>query len=108
MTRVDPLHRFLLILFYSREAIGHRDLADDEHLAVEMDFTDRLRDEWPVRCIDTARLQRAPKGPGQSPSRRRDQIVDRCRGRGKGVFIDPVVLGDLGVDSECDRTLVAR
>jgi hypothetical protein len=57
------------------QPVGDVDAFDDQDLAVQLDLADRVCLETTVSGRDAARLQRAPEGPSQSPSRRGHEIV---------------------------------
>ena len=52
---------------------------DDQHSILGLHFTRRIRRQLPRRGINLTRLQRASKGPGESASRCRDDVVQRGR-----------------------------
>ena len=87
MEAVHPLGR-LAVLLVCHEAVSHVDPADDEHLAVLADVTPHLGRQLAAACIDSARLQRAPEGSGQSATGSGDDIVQRggVRGRDLGIL----------------------
>lgn len=75
--------------------VTHVNATNDQYLAVKLDLPRRLRCETPFTGRDPARLQRAPKGAGESASGRGDDVVQR---RGVGfvnVGIHSVVPRDL-------------
>jgi hypothetical protein len=97
-----PLDRRPLRLVGDQQ-IGDMDAFDDQDLGVQLDLADRVCLETTVSCRDAARLQRAPEGPGQSPSGRGHQIV-----QGGGVRlllgqVGAVVLGHRAMNAEGDR-----
>ena len=104
---MSAVRRLLLVSLDSGEPIFDGDLADYQYATVEVYLTHCLRDKRSVGCVDTARLQRAPKGPGQSPGCGGDQVVDCCGRRRIGALIDAVVLGDFGMDTKRDRAIMA-
>lgn len=81
---------------------------NDQDLAILLNLTDGLRSEVSSACIDAARLQRAPEGPGQSAGGRGNDVVE-----GRGVRrivgrIHLIMLCDIGVDPERDWLLASR
>jgi hypothetical protein len=48
---------------------------DDQHAVFDFDFTHCFGHQAIVRSRNLTRLQRAPKGAGQSAGRRRDYVV---------------------------------
>jgi hypothetical protein len=91
----------------ARKLVVDVDTFDNEHLAVELDLADGFADQLAVTCVYPARLQRAPEGAGQSPTRRGDDVIERRRVGRIILGRDAVVCGDLGVDSKGDRVLSA-
>lgn len=77
------------------ELIGYVDAADDQHLLFDLDLTDRFRGQIAFACRDTARLQRASEGAGQSTGCGGDYIVERGGVSGEAVYIVLVPLSDL-------------
>jgi hypothetical protein len=79
------------------------DAFDDQDLAVLLDLPAGITDQPGVAGRDFARFQRAAEGAGQSPGRRRDQVI---QGGGVGfvdIRVDAVVLGDFRVNAENHR-----
>lgn len=62
--------------------VTHVNATDDQYLAVHLDLSRRLRYEAPLPGRNPARLQRAPKSPGESPGGRGHDVVQR---RGVGL-----------------------
>jgi hypothetical protein len=81
------------------QPVGDVDAFDHQDLALEFDFADGLADQAAVAGGDLAGLQRTADGAGQSPARRRDDVVERGR---HPVRVAPVVGRDLAVHAEAD------
>jgi hypothetical protein len=80
----------------------------DQHSVGKLDLPARFGREPAPACVHPTRLQRAPQGAGESAGRGRHHVIE---GRGVGwevVAGDPVVLGDLGVNPEGDRSVAGR
>jgi hypothetical protein len=77
-------------------------------VALQLDLTGRVGVETTVSGWDAARLQRAAQRPGQSTSRRRDDIIQRGGMRLILALLPPVVRGDLIVDTEYHRRVFGR
>jgi hypothetical protein len=90
------------------ELVVNVDAPDHQHLAVELDLAGGFADEFPTACIYPARLQRAPEGPRQSPTRGSNHVVEGRRVGGKVFGRHTVVSGYLRVHSESDGFLSAR
>ena len=58
-----------------RQAQDHVNPPDDQHSILGLHLTGRIRRQLPGRGINLTRLQRASKCPGESPGRRRDDVV---------------------------------
>jgi len=58
-----------------RQAQDHVNPPDDQHSILGLHLTRRIRRQLPGRGINLTRLQRASKCPGESPRRRRDDVV---------------------------------
>src|SRR5215472_1745466 len=83
--------------------------ADHQDTILGFDLAANVRAKPAIACIDLARLQRAPEGTEHSPTRRGDDVVDRCRMRfSEFGFIHAVVFGDAAVNTEDDRRGLAR
>lgn len=78
----------------SRKFVVRVNAFHDEYLALEFDLTGHLAGELSAACVDAARFQRAPEGPGQSPGGRGHEIVESRGIRGEILRRDAVVLGD--------------
>lgn len=104
MEAVHPTGQIVMLVVHA-QMVGDVDTLDDENLFVDLHFSDYLGDQIVFVQLDTARLQRASQGSGESPAGSCDNVVER-RGSGSKVLgTDTVVLGDLGVDPE-ERGLV--
>jgi hypothetical protein len=57
------------------QPVLHVDTPDDQHLAVQLDFAGCLGCKASLSRRDPARLQRAPKGPGESAGGRGHNVV---------------------------------
>jgi hypothetical protein len=90
------------------ESIVDSDPLDHEHPVVGLDLPGRLNLVALRIDLDLTRLQRACKRAGQSATGRRNDIVKRRRVRRVLGWIDPVVLGYLGVNPERDGSLLCR
>jgi hypothetical protein len=88
------------------EAIIDPDPFDHQDALVGFDLADRL-DLVALRIdVDLTRFQRAGKGARQSPTGRRDDVVERRCMRWILRRIDTVMFGYFGVDSERDGVLL--
>ena len=67
----------LLVLGSRLQAQNYVNAPDDQHSILGLHFTRRIRRQPPRRGINLTRLQRASKGPGESASRCRDDVVQR-------------------------------
>ena len=92
----------------NRKAVADRDPLDHEHLVALEDLADGFYLVLLRVDLDLTRLQRAGKGAGQSAAGGGHDIVERRGVRREVLGLDPVVLGDLGVDAEHDRLLLGR
>ena len=99
MDSVRTLRRRAL-LGMQPEMIAHMDTANDQHIAVFLDFAGRLRREIPFSGWDLARFQRTAKGAGQSARSRGDQVVERRVVWLVDLRVDAIVLRDGGMDTE--------
>ena len=101
MESVYPLDR-IAVFGGGPQMIGHVNTPQDEHIVVRirLHLAADVSGELAVAGIDSARLQRAPEGTGQSATGGGRHVVD-SRGVGIGhVGAHFVVLGDLAVDAE--------
>jgi hypothetical protein len=98
--RVHPLND-LGIGPAGAELVVNVDASDHQDLAVELDLAGRFADEFPPACIYPARLQRAPEGPRQSPTRGGNHIVEGRRIGGEIFGRDAIVSRYLRVHTEC-------
>ncbi len=89
-----PLGRLALV-WLKLQVIPHLDAADDQHFSVQLDLAGRLRTEPALSGGNPARLQRAPKGPRQSPGGGRHDVVQRGGMRRMDLGVHAVVLGHL-------------
>lgn len=94
MDIMRPMSCFALLQIHL-ELIDHVDAADDQNLFLELDLTDRFRGQITFACRDTARLQRASEGAGQSTSCGGDHVVERGGMGREAVYIVLVPLSDL-------------
>ena len=74
----DPLGR-LALGGVKLQAVANVDASDDQHLPVQLDLTGCFRGQESLPGRDPARLQRAPKGSGESPGGGSHDIVQRGR-----------------------------
>ncbi len=88
------------------QAISDMDPLDHKHAVFDLDLARCLTDEPAVACVDLTRLQRASEGAGESAAGGGDDVVERRRTLGISRSCDPVVLGDLVVDTEVDRLVL--
>ena len=79
---------------------GRVNAADDEDVILGFNFTDGLRDQTGIRCINLTRLQRASEGAGESTSGGGDDVVERGGVRIKDVRRDLVMFGDRAMHAE--------
>ncbi len=101
---VDPLG-LRVVLGRQPQPVVDRDPLDYKHPVAVEDLSLGNRLELIPVDLDVTRIQRAGEGARQSPAGRGDHVV-QSRGLGREVVRrDPVVLGDLGVNSERDRLL---
>ncbi len=104
MKAVDPLG-LCVVLGGQPQPVVDRDPLDYEHPVAVEDLPLGNRLELIPVDLDVTRIQRAGEGARQSPAGSGDHVV-QSRGLGREVVRrDPVVLGDLGVNSERDRLL---
>jgi hypothetical protein len=89
-----------------REAIVDSDSLDHKDAVLGLDLAGGLGLVSLGIDLDLTRLQRAGKGAGQSATGRRDDVVKRRSVRRILRRVDAVVLGDLGVNPECDWALL--
>lgn len=68
---------------------------DHQDLVIQFNFTGCFGGEPAATGRDLTRLQRAPKGPGQSTGGRGDYKIKRCIVWFDDVGIDPIMGGDL-------------
>ena len=92
----------------STEPVPHRDPFQYQDTAFKLDLSGRVGAETTVSGWDTARLQGAAQRPGQSTSRRGDDIVQRGRVRLVLALPQPVMRGDLAVHTEHNRRVLRR
>ena len=104
----DAGHGLVILFGDATQFIRHMNAFDDQDLAFLLDLTHRFGSEAPIACVDAARLQRAPEGPGQSPGRGRNEVIERCGIRRKIVHVDAIVLGHLTVHTERDVLIASR
>jgi hypothetical protein len=96
---VYPFYR-LTIGFVRFQVIRYFYPLDHQYVVVLLDFSDGLRPEFTVACINLARFQRTSKGSGQSPCCGRYKVVQRGSMRRFVIAVDTVMIGHLRVDSE--------
>lgn len=71
---MDSLYRFILFL-RSTELVVNKDPADDENVAVQLDFAHCFRSQFAVRGVNLTRFQRASEGSCESARRGRDHVI---------------------------------
>src|SRR6202011_2563828 len=86
-----------LVLRAILEPVADTDALDDEHLVLKLHVSLSLGLQLASAGVDSARLQRATQGAGQSTGRRRDHVVEcggvvwEQAGRSAVVFPDLIV-----------------
>jgi hypothetical protein len=90
------------------QPVPHEDPLQNERAALEFYFTGRVGVETTVSGWDATRFQRATQRPGQSTSRRRDDVIQRGRVRLILALPPSVVRGDLPMDAEHHRRVLGR
>ncbi|HLN97940.1 MAG TPA: hypothetical protein VK208_05715 [Pyrinomonadaceae bacterium] len=85
---VDPLNR-IARLSVRPQMIDNVNAPDDQNTVFSLDLACDFCGQFPVTCVNLARLQRAPEGAGQSTGRPRYDIIYGSRVR----------LGDLRLHS---------
>ena len=107
---VEPMDtlRELAVCGIEFQVVGDVDTANDEHLPVQFDLTGRVRGQPPLAGRDPARLQRAPKGAGESPGGRGHDVIQRGGVRRVDLGIHAVVFRDLRMDAEECRLILGR
>ena len=99
MEAQDPLGSGPLVRI-SLEMVGYVDAPHHQHLVLCLDLADDICRQIPLPGGNPARLQRATKGPRQSASRRRNEIVDSRGVRWVYARIHAIVFGYLVMHSE--------
>jgi len=89
------------------QPVPHEDPLQHQRAAFELDLTSGVGVETTVSGWDAARLERAAQRPGQSTSRRCDDIVQRGGMRLILALRAAVVGGDLAVDAEHHRRVLS-
>jgi len=74
---VRPLRRVSLVIRAPNQRVAHADSLDDEDLVHDVDISLRLGAQAAFARIDSARLQRAAKGPRQSTGGGCDDVIER-------------------------------
>jgi hypothetical protein len=100
--------RDLAVCGIELQVVGDVDTANDEHLPVQFDLTGCVRGQPPLAGRDPARLQRAPKGAGESPGGGGHDVIQRGRVRRVDLGIHAVVFRNLGMDAEECRLILGR
>ncbi len=108
MEAVDSFRGVALVALYAFEHVCDMDTFDYQDFALFFDLAGRFRDQVPVRCVDAARLQRAPEGSRQSTAGGGDDVVNRRGVRRVFLRVDTVMLGDGSVHSEADWLIQGR
>jgi hypothetical protein len=99
MNLVDSFGGFASIFRYS-QTILDTDSLDNQNLLIQLDLALHLRGQIVLMQLDSARLQRASQGTGESPASSSDNVVEGSSGRRKEIGAYSVVLRDLGVNPE--------
>jgi hypothetical protein len=81
---------------------------DDEDVFLELHLSDGLGNQPLIRCIDLTRLQRAPKGSGQSTGGGCDDVIQRSGVGFENLFGNLIVFRHGAVDSEDHRFRLGR
>jgi len=107
---VEPMDtlRDVAVCGVELQVVGDVDTANDEHLPIQFDLTGRVRGQPSIAGRDPARLQRAPKGAGESPGGRGHDIIQRGGVRHVDLGIHAVVFRDLRMDAEERRLILGR
>jgi hypothetical protein len=107
---VDPVNAFDRLAMFRRsvEVVDDVDPSDDEHALFGFDLPGDVRLQAAAAGVDLARLQRAPKGAGQSPSRGGHDVVQRRRVRLRHVGTDAVPSGDGSMHAEANGRCLGR
>jgi hypothetical protein len=108
VVEVRPLGSLTPVLGAAAQHISDSDPPDDEDLLVEHHIAFREGIQAPLARVDPARPQRATEGAGESASRGRRHVVERCGALGELARGRPVVLAHLVVRAEDDRLLLGR
>ncbi len=90
------------------QVVRDMDTANHQHLVFGDDLTFDICGQGPRLQSDTARIQRATQGAGESAAGGCYHVIERG---GEGwilLRIEPVVLGDLRMDAECYRVFFDR
>lgn len=94
MKHEDPLGH-LALCGIKPQTVANMDASDDQHLPVQLDLTGGFRGKKSLPGRDPARLQRAPKGSGESPGCGSHDVVQRGCVRLVDGRIHSVMFGDL-------------
>jgi len=89
------------------QAVVDGDSLDHQHVVLGFNLANRLYLEAVPLDFDLTRFQRAGKGAGQSAAGRGYHVVERRRMRRELLRRNVVMLGNLRVDAEHDRLLLA-
>ncbi len=74
---VRPLGGLTLVVRAARQGVVHADPLDDEDTVFYLDVTFGRRHQLAAARLDSARLQRATQGAGESTGGGRDHVVER-------------------------------
>jgi hypothetical protein len=99
MQFVSAPGRFAFVGLYL-QVVSNVNPPNDQYIPLLFDLTDRLGLKPSLPSRYTARLQRAPQGAGQSPSRGSHQVIQGGRMGLVDVQVYAIMLGNFGVDSE--------
>ena len=86
--------------FLSSEFELHVNSLDDEHIVLQLDFTQCIRGQPLIRRIDLARFQRASEGSRKSTGGRCDNVVQSCGMGLQHVWWNFVVFSHRAVDAK--------
>jgi hypothetical protein len=102
---VHALHGLALRLVCPKE-VSHVDPADHQHAVLLHHLAPDIGRKGSLAGLDSARLQRATEGAGESAAGRGHDVVER--GRDLTLGLDPIVLLDGTMHTELDRAFVGR
>lgn len=108
--RVESMHLFrrFALLWFQLQVIGNMNSFDHQDLSVFFDLPFCFRDQEAFTGRNLARFQRAAKCAGQSAGRRGYHIVQGGRLRCVHIWVDAIMLGNLGMHPEQNRGICLR